>query len=236
MHKTATYLIVMIIIGAIFGLGLYFYNDFQSINKKAEKTSDISGILGSEDIGGESTEREAVSGKDSVAVDDHTKEAGDTVNRQMPNLDRPIVVSPNVSQEIAARATEKIKEITLSLKEDPDLIDMWLDLGIFRKMIEDYAGALEAWEYASAIRPKDSRPFNNLANLYGYYVHDNKKAEANYLRAIENDPSDLFGYVSAFEFYLYVMKDESKARAIVEQGIKANPNHSKPLRDLLNTI
>ena len=56
-------------------------------------------------------------------------------------------------------------------------MENWLVLGVYRKMIGDYESAKEVWEYASAIRPQNSVSFNNLGELYAYYLKDNAKAE-----------------------------------------------------------
>ena len=51
----------------------------------------------------------------------------------------------------------KIQDLSSQLKKDSDNLENWLVLGIYRKIIGDYEGAKEVWEYASAIRPQNSR-------------------------------------------------------------------------------
>ena len=109
-------------------------------------------------------------------------------------------------------------------------------LGVYRKIIGDYEGAREVWEYASAIRPQNSVSFNNLGELYAYYLKNNKKAEENYAKAIENDPSAIYIYRNFFDFYRYFAKDTAKARAILEKGIAANPATSSDLKNLLKSL
>ena len=73
--------------------------------------------------------------------------------------------------------TAKIQDLSSQLKKDSDNLENWLVLGVYRKMIGDYESAKEVWEYASAIRPQNSVSFNNLGELYAYYLKDNAKAE-----------------------------------------------------------
>lgn len=133
-------------------------------------------------------------------------------------------------------AVAKIQDLSSQLKKDSDNLENWLVLGVYRKMIGDLDGAREVWEYASAIRPQNSVSFNNLGELYAYYLKDNKKAEENYAKAIENDSSAIYIYRNLFDFYRYVAKDPAKARAILEQGISANPSTSSDLKNLLETV
>ena len=155
------------------------------------------------------------------------------VNVPLPNLNKGIKITVDMSEEAKRIATTKIQDLSSQLKKDSDNLENWLVLGVYRKMIGDYEGAREVWEYASAIRPQNSISFNNLGELYAYYLKDNAKAEENYKKAIENDPSAVYIYRNFFDFYRYFAKDTAKARAILEQGIAANPTTTSDLKNLL---
>ena len=109
-------------------------------------------------------------------------------------------------------------------------------MGVYRKIIGDYEDAREVWEYAGAIRPQNSVSFNNLGELYAYYLKDNKKAEENYAKAIENDPSAIYIYRNFFDFYRYVAKDTIKSPTILEKGIAANLATSSDLKSLFQNV
>jgi tetratricopeptide (TPR) repeat protein len=128
----------------------------------------------------------------------------------------------------------KINNYISALKDDPTLFNSWLILGIYRKQIGDYEGARQAWDYVGKISPGNSTSFNNLGNLYAYYIKDNQKAEENFLKAIKNGPDMVYIYRNLYEFYRYVMKDDIKAKAILAQGIAANPDTSQDLQYLLD--
>jgi tetratricopeptide (TPR) repeat protein len=155
---------------------------------------------------------------------------------KVPNLDRPLNITANLPEDAQKIAKDKIEKLTLELKQNPALVEDWLVLGIYRKMIGDYEGAKECWEYAAAIDPQSPTPFNNLGDLYANYLKDSKKAEENFLIAIKNNPNQIYIYRSTYELYRYVLKDDAKARAILEQGIKANPTTSQDLQNLLNNF
>ncbi len=153
---------------------------------------------------------------------------------KIPNLDRPLNITANLPEDAQKIAKDKIEKLTSELKQNPALFEDWLVLGIYRKMIGDYEGAKECWEYAAAINPQSPTPFNNLGDLYANYLKDGKKAEENFLIAIKNNPGQIYVYRSTYELYRYVLKDDAKAKAILEQGIKANPTTSQDLQNLLN--
>ena len=153
-----------------------------------------------------------------------------------PDLDRPINITADMPQEAQAIYRKKIEELSAELKNNPDLFNDWLDLGIYRQNIGDYEAAKECWEYAGKIRPNNSTSFQNLGYLYGYYLKDNKKAEENYLKALANGPEQVYIYRNTYEFYRYVIKDDIKAKEILKKGIEANPDTSQDLKNLLNNF
>ena len=159
-----------------------------------------------------------------------------TVNASLPDLNKEIKITADMNEEAKRIATDKIQDLSSQLKKDSDNLENWLVLGVYRKTIGDYEGAKEVWEYASVIRPQNSISFNNLGELYAYYLKDNEKAEENYKKAIVNDPSAIYIYRNFFDFYRYFAKDTAKARAILEQGIAANPTTSSDLKNLLEGL
>jgi|SRR3989338_3892426 len=146
---------------------------------------------------------------------------------QMPDLSR--VIPKNASNE----NVEQIKFIIQALKDNNDYFQGWLQLGILRKNVGDWDGALEAWKFTAVIRPDNSIAYLNLGDLYGYYFHDNQKAEENLLKAIEVEPVNIYGYFKTYEFYTDTNQPE-KARQIIKQGITANPNTSQQLQSILH--
>lgn len=161
---------------------------------------------------------------------------GYPIAKEIPNLDKPINITADLPEDAKKIAQEKIEKLSSELKQDPSLFENWLVLGIYRKMIGDYEGAKECWEYASFLMPQSSVPFNNLGDLYAYYLKDSNRSEENFLKAIKNNPSQIFIYRSLYELYHYVMKDDIKAKQILEQGIKVNPNTSQELKILLDNL
>lgn len=73
------------------------------------------------------------------------------------------------------------------LERDPDAFNSWYTAGLMKKFVCDYEGARDIWEHAGQLRPKNSISFGALGNLYGFFLNDKVKAEANYLKAIENE-------------------------------------------------
>ena len=156
---------------------------------------------------------------------------GSASNIPVPNLDR------KVNFLTASENTKaKIIEMSEKLKTDTKNISLWIDLGSWRKAIEDYEGAKEAWIYVTVLAPKNSIALNNLGDIYAYYLKDIPKAEEYFLQAIHNEPSNIYLYFKTVDFYRYFAKDAAKARAILEKGIAANPSTSSDLKSLIQNV
>jgi tetratricopeptide (TPR) repeat protein len=154
---------------------------------------------------------------------------------KIPSLMAPIEFSGTYSEEVKKGITAQINEISDILKQDAGLFNQWVDLGLLRKSIGDYNGARDAWEYASALRPKNSLSFANLGVLYGYYLGDTKKSEENFLRSIKNNNKITNTYYQLADFYLEVLNNVEKAQNILEEGLSENPE-SRALEAALGAI
>lgn len=153
-----------------------------------------------------------------------------------PSLDRPINITANLPDQTKKLAREKIAYLVGELKANPDFFAAWLDLGLYRKLIGDFEGARETWEYAGVIRPLNFISFGNLGGLYAYDLKDPAKSEANFLKALENGPEEVQLYEKLYEVYRFMIKNEDRARAILEKGIAANPQTSGRLQNLLRSF
>ncbi len=141
----------------------------------------------------------------------------------VPNLDRPIVVSADLSAASEKKFTDGIKGVSEQLKNNPDVLDGWLMLGLYRREIGDAEGAAEAWKYLTLIRPNDARAFGNLATLYSHELNDFQKAEEWYNKGIKADPKAVFIYPALAEFYQYFTKEIEKVDDVFLLGLKNNP-------------
>ena len=130
--------------------------------------------------------------------------------------------------------TRRIKDWSNKIAREPNNWESWLYLGVEYHTGGDEDGARAAWEYSNHLLP-NSVAHQNLGDLYAYYLHDNTKAEAEFLEAIRKSPSAEYLYFKTAEFYRDVLKDIPKARAIVEKGITANPS-SPDLKSLLSSL
>ena len=66
--------------------------------------------------------------------------------------------------------------------------------------------------------PNNDLSFANLGNLYGFYLHDDIKAEINFRRAVANDPYQSGYYLSFADFYknVYTAKKSEAPRVLLE--------------------
>ncbi len=170
-----------------------------------------------------------------VSVNDRTNGVENKTATPIPNLNRPINISSPVLTTFEKEAIDRIRGVITLLKQDPNLFNEWVDLGLLWKSIEDYEGAREAWEYAGAIRPQNSLSFYNLGVLYAYYLNDQARAEANFLRAVENSPALDYLYPQIVDFYLEVVRSKEKAKAFLNRSMVARPD-SEVIKTLLGNL
>ena len=143
----------------------------------------------------------------------------------------PQVFNP-AAKEIALFTEEQKKQVVDELelygrtvKENSDYVAGWLQVGLLKKIIGDYIGARDAWEYAALLRPNQEAAFKNLGELYWHYLPDYPHAEENFEKAIEIKPDDISTYRALSEFYQYSYLDKkSRASKVLKEGLKKNPN------------
>lgn len=111
-------------------------------------------------------------------------------------------------QEFTERNKTRLNTAISFIKTDPANIDYWLEIGLVKKIFDNYVGARDAWEYVKLISPNSSLAYFNLGNLYGLYLKDNQKAEENYLRAIDLDSQSPDMYLGLAEFYRDFYKEK----------------------------
>jgi tetratricopeptide (TPR) repeat protein len=106
-------------------------------------------------------------------------------------------------------------------------INYWLQLGLTRKEIGDYAGAIQAWGQVTANEPTNYIAFYDLGDLYQNFDVNYPLAEQNYLKVIALEPNYIDAYNSLFTLYRYQYRIGTSAAAnIVSEGLKNNPNNA----------
>ena len=152
-----------------------------------------------------------------------------------PSLNRAIIIPASFSPADASLIKESIAKLITAIKKRPDNGALWAELGLKRKGIEDYEGAKEAYEYALKLMPNNAMVADSLGVIYGDYLKDYTKAVRYFRLAIDIDPSANYRYMRLFELYQYALKDNGKAKAILEEGLRAIPNEPS-LQALLETV
>lgn len=215
-----------IIIGAVMGLallialGLGYYGYMRSPDAPeqglpppgalsgngTESASSAPAIVGVEGSGNYTVEPAPLSGEDAT--------------NGLPSLRRPVVFSSVFSPEAQRIMTQKIAVSIAALEKDPRLFDQWMQLAILRKTVDDYEGARQIWEFLKTTNPQQPGPYANLAALYTYELKNSVLAEQNFIQAIQKGPKEVSVYRNAYDFYRSVRKDDSKAKQMLQDGIK----------------
>jgi tetratricopeptide (TPR) repeat protein len=139
----------------------------------------------------------------------------------IPSLERPVVFPANFPEEVKEQYNTSLAELKSKITADPNDTTLWLDLAIRYRMVQDYDGAVEIWEYLLSQKPQDPIVLHNLGEHYFHYGRDYKRAEDYYRRAIEAAPQFSINYTDLFEMYRDVYKqDTSAAEEILKEGIR----------------
>lgn len=168
-------------------------------------------------------------GKGDFKIEQIKDESTINIPKPIPDLTRKVVFSSGLNEEVKSMISSKIEEMIDMLKKNPASLGAWIDLGLYHKMAGDLNGAVIYFEYAGKLSPSSFVPFSNLADIYGYYLKDNTKAESNFNLAISKAPDQSFMYFKFAEFYRDVLNDKQKALEVVERGLKAIPNNKELL-------
>ena len=130
------------------------------------------------------------------------------------------------SKEDLDSISSQIQTNARGVREHSDFLEGWLQIGLLKKVIGDFEGARDAWEYAGVIRPLNSVSFANLGELYWRYLPDYRKAEKNFRVSVTNKPDDPAVYISFSDLYYYSYTEKKHlADNILIEGIQKNPGN-----------
>lgn len=153
------------------------------------------------------------------------KKVSPVISLNIPDF-KKITIDPSITGTAKEKLTADIRAVITTLDGNVMNPAAWIQLGILRQSAKDYDGAVVAWNFSSTLSPQNATPLLNIANLYGYYRHDNAKAEGYFKKAIAAEPKNGYAYFKAYEFYTDI-NDLAKARAVLEQGVAANPGDAQ---------
>ncbi len=135
--------------------------------------------------------------------------------------DYPSTVAPEVKTIVLSQMSKTIEQIRTNNQD----VNAWVMLGVQRKTIGDYEGAREAWDYAKVLAPNEVVAYNNLGDLYHYYLKDFKKSEENWKKTIAIKSDYVQGYRGLVDLYKYSMTEKlGETPTLLKSGIVKNPD------------
>ena len=153
-----------------------------------------------------------------------------------PNLNKKMVFPASYNENAQKIMLAKINPTISFLKQNGASYDSWIDLAIYRKMLNDYVGAEEIWVYLTKVAPSKPDAYLNLGDLYAYYLHDNTKAEKYFLIVQDVSPKWVVGYERTVDFYVTVLQDKTKAKNFLDNSIIKYPDMKTGLQPLLDSL
>lgn len=224
--NSLTAIFLVILVG---GASFYIYRDLHKTIPNSEIQKDISQNL-STAVG---TKEGAVSiNTDEPGQNYKIESVPDVVSStktpqkspKTPNLKLPVVNYSHIDNTAFEVAAQNIGILANDLQKDPKDELKWLNLAIFRKMLGDYQASVEILNYIAILWPKDYVPYNNLADLYQFYLKTYPLAEKNWLKVIELKPDYPEAYENLFNLYASAYKEkQALALPILLKGLTYNP-------------
>src|SRR6185369_10209171 len=92
-----------------------------------------------------------------------------------PSLTRPLPDTSKLDSVTVSRTEADIQVRVTNLQKNKTSFQDWINLGFDRKVLGDYTGAAEDWEYVSALYPQNSISFGNLGDLYTSFIQNYAK-------------------------------------------------------------
>ena len=206
----------------VIGISFYIYKDLYKENGTSETQKGVNQNIPvsiKTDQSDQNYKVEAV-----PVVETNAKKSVQSEAR-MPDLNLPVVNYSNIDDAAFKIASQSIGILVADIKKDPRNEDSWLNLGIFRKMLGDYSVSVGILNYVVALWPNDYVVYNNLADLYQFYIKNYPLAEKNWLKVVELNPIYIDAYTNLYPLYSdpnYKDK-QSLARPILLKGLENNP-------------
>lgn len=218
LSKSFLGIVLVIILAGV--VGYYIYNDITATPDTSEGTEGKDREIVS--IGGLDIEVE--DGSNPVIKDIPIE---NSVDIEAPDLNRSVVFPDFFPEETRNAITVTISGLAGKLKEDPSSFENWLELSLQRKLINDYMGTRDIWEYLNVVFPTNNISFANLGNLYHLELRDFQRSEENFVRAITNNPTSFHAYRGLHELYAYSYKQNTTAAAdILKEGLERMPDNT----------
>lgn len=143
-----------------------------------------------------------------------------------PDFKRALKFTATFTDVEKAAIQKNYNTIQAELTADPKSFNAWVFMGNINLIAGNYQLAKEYWDYASKVWPTNVATFNNLGDLYMSYLKDYPKAEAAFLKAIDNKGNDSNPYKNLFTLYSETSYKPTNTAAedILKRGIAAVPN------------
>ncbi len=143
-----------------------------------------------------------------------------------PDFKRALKFTSTFTDVEKAAIQKNYNTIQAELAADPKSFNAWVFMGNINLIVGNYQLAKEYWDYVSTVWPTNVASFNNLGDLYMGYLKDYPKAEAAFLKAIDNKGDDSNPYKNLFTLYSETSYKPTNTAAedILKRGIAAVPN------------
>lgn len=215
---------ILVGIAVLGGIVWYSFEQFSNTPSTTTATTTPTQTSDASNIKINGVKIEALDANGQTISTQNTVVVGGQTTTPAPTIKRPIVFATSMDASVKVLYQQKISDLQTALTKDSKNFSNWIDIGILYKQIGDYQGAIEAWNYASALSPKNTVSYGNLGDLYQYYIKDYLKAESQFKQAVANDPKYIPSYLHLADLYTNSYQTSTnKGELVLKDGLAKNP-------------
>ncbi len=117
-------------------------------------------------------------------------------------------------------------DLTKKLYMDkPNIWETWIAIGNLKSLLQDYPGAVVAYQKSLDITGNNLLGNRNIAMIYDQNIHDYAKAEVYYRAAIKSDPTASDLYIALAEMEYQRLQRPDRAESVFLDGLAQTSNN-----------
>lgn len=128
---------------------------------------------------------------------------------------------------------DKIAATKVMYAEKPKIWETWIAIGNLRALLEDYKGAIRAYEQSIALQPNNILGYRNIAEIYNQHLKDYKRTAEYYKLALENEFNNAELYTALAFVYYKQLGNNEEAEKIYIEGLRRTSFDSSILTALI---
>ncbi len=136
-----------------------------------------------------------------------------------------VAVPEGLDEATKAVYEEKIQLTKEMFASKPNIWETWIAVGNLKNLLQDYDGALQAYQYSVTLQPNNIVGERNIATLYADQFKDYERAAIHYRAAIRNEVNNVELYTNLIMIEWKQLNDVTTAESTLQTGLVKTRYH-----------